>query len=101
VIPGQPLNRQDLFMTANYFMFNLQDWNSAEGILRRLIQADRNDFQAYSEMLRLYSLSGQHEKSVSLLEEYLTVHPGDTSASGELKRIKASLAPAGGAAKVR
>lgn len=101
VIPGQPVNRQDLFMTANYFMFNLQDWDAAEGILRRMIQADRNDFQAYSEMLRLYGLSGQHDKAVSLLEEYLTFHPGDTSASGELKRIKASLAPAEGAEKAR
>jgi hypothetical protein len=101
VIPGQPLNRQDLFMTANYFMFNLQDWDSAERILRRLIQADPNDTQAYSEMLRLYSLSRRHDKAAALLEEYLTFHPGDTSAAGELKRIKASLVQAGGAEKAK
>jgi hypothetical protein len=101
VIPGQPINRQDLFMTANYFMFNLQDWDSAERVLRKLIDADHADMQAYSEMLRLYSLSRQHEKAASLLEEYLVYHPGDTSASGELKRIKSSLAPSASAEKAK
>jgi transcription elongation factor GreA-like protein len=92
IIPGQQQNRQDLLMVASYYSHNLQDWNSAERILRQLIQSDRNDTQAYSELLRVFSLSRQHEKSAGLLEDYLLYHPEDTSASNELKRIKASIA---------
>jgi len=94
IIPGQQQNRQDLFMVASYYSHNLQDWDSAERILRQLIQSDRNDAQAYSELLRVFSLSRQHEKSAGLLEDYILYHPEDTSASNELKRIKASIAQA-------
>jgi hypothetical protein len=91
VIPGQPQNAQEMLMTAGYFAHNLQDWDSAE---RFAPQADRNNGQAYSELLRVFSLSRQHEKAAGLLEEYLLYHPEDTSASNELNRIRAAIAAA-------
>jgi tetratricopeptide (TPR) repeat protein len=94
VIPGQPQNAQEMLWTASYYAQNLQDWDSAERILRRLIQADRNNGQAYSELLRVFSLSRQHEKAAALLEEYILYHPEDTSASNELTRIRAAIAAA-------
>jgi hypothetical protein len=94
VIPGQPQSQQDMLMTAGYYAHNLQDWDSAERILRQLIQHDHNDAQAYSELLRVFSLSRQHEKAAGLLEDYLLYHPEDTSASNELKRIQAAIASA-------
>jgi len=94
VIPGQPESQQDMLMTAGYYAHSLQDWDSAERILRRLIQQDHNNAQAYSELLRVFSLSRQHEKAAGLLEDYLLYHPDDTSASNELERIRTSIASA-------
>jgi hypothetical protein len=92
IIPNQPESRQDMFMLARYYAYNMQDWDSAERILRQLIQYDRNDVEAFSDLLRVFSLSKQHQKSADLLEEYLLSHPQDTSATNELSRLKRSLA---------
>jgi hypothetical protein len=94
VIPGQSMSKQELYQLASYYTYSLKDWDKAERILRQVLQSDRNDLQAYGELLRLYGLSQQHSKAATLLEEYLMVHPEDTSAANELQRLRRAIAQA-------
>ena len=88
VMPGKRLNRRSRFNLARFYAQEFQDWERAEALYQQLIEEDRNDVEAYSELLQVYSRSQQYRKGITLLESWLMHHPGDGQARRELERLK-------------
>jgi tetratricopeptide (TPR) repeat protein len=66
----------------------MQDWDQAEGILIRFIQQNPGNVEAISELLRLYQISKQYQKGITLLESWLQRNPKDNVARALLSSFQ-------------
>jgi len=87
-LPGTQVSRDERIWLAGYYGQFLNKWDRAEEILMELINQNKDDVQAYSELFRVYQMSEQYEKGVHLLENWLLRHPEDTNAQQQLEQLK-------------
>jgi len=88
ILPGTQVSRDERIWLAGYYGQFLNKWDRAEEILMELINQNKDDVQAYSELFRVYQMSEQYEKGVHLLENWLLRHPEDTNAQQQLEQLK-------------
>ncbi|MBN2417501.1 DUF2723 domain-containing protein [bacterium] len=89
VVPGFTPDRRTRFGLADYYARVMQEWGRAEEILLEIIDGNANDVEAYSYLAQIYVWSGQYDKAIALLQEWIAGHPTDPNAKAELKRIMA------------
>jgi len=88
VIPGRMMSREERLDLGAYYAQVFHDWEKAENALAVLIEEDPEDVEAYAWLVQTYRWSGQHEKGIRLLEDWLERHPGDRYAQRELNDFK-------------
>jgi hypothetical protein len=88
VLKGGQVDRQERIWLAGYYGQFLNKWDRAEEILLELINENRDDVQAYSELFQVYRMSEQYEKGARLLENWLLRHPEDTNAQRQLEQLR-------------
>jgi hypothetical protein len=88
VLPGRALNRRDRLNLARVYTQIYRDWSRAEEKYRSLIQENPEDMEAYSGLLQVFAWSQQFQKGITLLENWLSRHPGDKQAQSELERFR-------------
>ncbi len=92
LLPGRYENPDQRLRTAGYYAQILNDYDRAESILREIIRGNPDNVKAYSWLSYIFTESGQYQKGIALLEEWLSNHPGDPNALKELNRIRALVA---------
>ena len=93
VIPGRIMSRQERLDLGAYYSQVFLDWEKAENTFVALIEENPEDVEAYAWLIQTYRWSGQHEKGIRLLEDWLERHPGDRYARKELNDFKEQVKP--------
>jgi len=88
IIPGHLPSVQEQSWLAGYYAQVLRDWEKSEELYRELINHNPNSAEAFAGLFQVYKSSKQYNKAITLLEDWLLRHPGDTGAKNELDNLK-------------
>ena len=79
----------EIMEMASYYYSMLNDTQRAEELFKEVLRSDPDNMRANPALIYIYRETGQYEKGIQLLENWLLRHPRDPSAQKELDAFQA------------
>ncbi|MCH7521229.1 MAG: DUF2723 domain-containing protein, partial [Candidatus Marinimicrobia bacterium] len=83
-----PLTARDSLSMGSLYSQQLDDWETADGILKDLAAHHPTDGNVVGGIVRIYRQAGHADDAVAVLRNWLNLYPGDQSATNLLQTIQ-------------
>lgn len=89
ITPGRQVTTEEKRFFAHYYYTDrFSDWELAEQTYRELLDLNGRDRTTASAMVYMFEKSGQVEKGVQFLQEWMTLNPGDQYMQSKLNEFQ-------------
>lgn len=83
-----PLTVRDSLSMGNLYSQQLDDWETAEGILKDLYAHYPTNGDVVGGIVRIYQQAGHGDDAIAILRNWLDLYPGDRSATNLLQEFQ-------------
>lgn len=91
IIPGRQTSvDEQRFIAYYYYTDRFHDYDEAERIFRELLEHNSRDRTTASGLVYMYEKSGQKQKAIDFLTNWITLNPGDRYMQTELDKLTGS-----------